>query len=87
MTPEVAAAITVVTAVPGVFSFFCPSVLDVNKHNPDEVRLQQAKSVVCSLVLGGAGSAATKTPWPFLMACAITALVLWEYETAHRREA
>ena len=79
-------AITVLCAVPGVFAFFLPDPLGARSHDREHVRLQQAKGTVASLALGAAGSAVTKTPWPFLLAIALTGLMMWEYQaTACRR--
>lgn len=88
-TPNMAIMITVGTAIPGVFGFFVPAVLDVarGEHDRDLVRLQQAKASTASLVLGAVGSAVTKTPWPFLLSVGLVALLMWEFEVAHRRSA
>jgi hypothetical protein len=83
MTPGQAATFTVALAVPGIFGFFCPGLLDVPKHDQHAVRQQQAKAAVGSLLLGAAGSAVTKTPWPFLLSLAISAFILWQYEQQH----
>lgn len=85
MSAEATVAVTVGCAVPGLFGFFCPAVLEVGGHDRQAVRLQQAKASVASLVLGAAGSVITRTPWPFLLAAALIGLLMWEYESAHRR--
>ncbi len=84
--PAAAVALMVATAVPGLFGFFCPGVLDAGKHPDAAVRLQQTKAGVASLALGAAGSAATKTPWPFILSLTLVCLVLWEYRTAPQQE-
>ena len=82
---EATMAITVLCSVPGVFAFFLPDPLGARSHDPQHLRLQQAKGAVASLGLGAAGSAITRTPWPFLLAVALAGLMMWEYEAiAHR---
>ena len=85
VAPAVAVTMTVACTIPGLFTFFCPSVPDVKGHPVHEVRLGQSKGVACSLVLGAVGSLATKTPWPLLGAILIAALVVWQYEHEHRK--
>lgn len=86
-SPDLTMAITVGAGVPALFGFFCPPILETGDHDRSLVKLQQAKAAVASLVLGAAGSAITRTPWPFLLTLALTGLTMWEYETAHRRGA
>jgi hypothetical protein len=83
LSPSQAASFTVALAVPGIFGFFCPGILDVRNHAQDDVRRQQAKAAVAALGVGAAATAASKTPWPFLLAIAITAFILWQYEQQH----
>ena len=77
---ETAMAITMLTAVPGMFTLFLPDPLGAREKDPQHLRLQQAKGIVASLGLGAAGSAITKTPWPFLLALGLTGILMWEYE-------
>lgn len=79
-------AITVLCSVPGVFAFFLPDPLGARDHDPQHLRMQQAKGAVASLGLGAVGSAVTKTPWPFLLALALTGLMMWEYQAVGRRD-
>lgn len=82
---ETTMAITVLASVPGVFAFFLPDPLSGQAQDNDRLRLQQAKGTVASLALGAIGSAVTRTPWPFLLALALTGLMMWEYQViAHR---
>jgi hypothetical protein len=75
----------VLTAVPGLFGFFLPDPLGAKDKDPQHLRMQQAKGIVASLALGAAGSAVTKTPWPFLLAVSLTGLLMWEYQTTALR--
>lgn len=79
-------AIGIVTAIPGLFSFFCPSVLEVDNYDPGVVKLQQAKAGIAGLLLGAAGSWAVQAPWPFLLAIVIVAVVMWEYNNAPKKK-
>lgn len=85
LQPAPLAALAVATAVPGLFGFFCPDVLGVREHPPELVHQQQTKAAAASLILGAAGSALSRTPWPFLIALALTGLLIWEYEAARER--
>lgn len=87
MSPGQAAAFTVAVSVPGFFGFFCPSLLDTGKHDTQLVRQQQVKATAASFALGIAGSAVTRTPWPFLLAVGITGLIMWQYEQQNRKPA
>lgn len=80
-TPDAAMSIGVVTGCLGIFGFLCPGVLDAIKHDSATVRTQQAKAAIASLGLGAAGSAFTKTPWPFLVSLVMVGLLVWEFET------
>lgn len=85
MPASATAALTVACSVPGLFTFFCPPVSNISSATVEKVRLGQAKAAVCSLVLGAAGSAVSKSPWPFLAALAIVAVVIWQYESEHKQ--
>ncbi len=86
LQPAPLAVLGVVTSVPGLFGFFCPDVLNQGSA-PELVHQQQVKATVASLLLGAAGSALSKTPWPFLVALAMCGILIWEYETMRRRTA
>ena len=82
---EATMAITMLASVPGVFAFFLPDPLGARDHDERHVRMQQVKGSVASLGLGAVGSAVTRTPWPFLLAVALTGLMLWEYQATTYR--
>lgn len=86
-SPDAMIALSIGTAVPGVWGFFCPSPLDQGDHDVDTVRLQQAKAAVASLTLGVIASAIAKKPWPFLVSLALVGLLMWEYESQRKRAA
>lgn len=84
--PSAAATLTVACSVPGLFTFFCPSLPNVGGTDKSELKLGQAKAAAASLVLGAAGSAFSKSPWPFLASLTLVALVVWQYEVEHTRK-
>lgn len=83
--PDAAMSIGVATGCLGIFGFLCPAVLEVADKPDDRVRLQQAKATIAALGLGAAGSAVTKTPWPFLTAVIMIGLLMWEFESNRSR--
>lgn len=72
--------ITVATGTMGIFGFLLPGVLDVATKDDDRVNLQRTKAAIAGLALGAAGSAGTRTPWPFLTAVVMVGLLSWEFE-------
>ena len=86
-SPDAMIALSIGTAVPGIFGFFCPGPLDQADHDPGSIRLQQTKACAASLLLGAAAAGVAKKPWPFLIAVTLTALLMGEYEVHRRRGA
>ena len=85
-SPSAAASLTVACTVPGLFTFFCPPLPNVAGADRSELKLGQAKAAAASLVLGAAGSAFSKSPWPFLATLALVGLIVWQYEIEHSRK-
>ena len=77
--------LSIATAVPGLWCVFCPPVLDAGAHDTQVFREQQLKAVAASLALGAVASTIAKKPWPFLVAVAVTLLMLAEYERGRKR--
>jgi hypothetical protein len=86
ISPSAAASLTVACTVPGLFTFFCPALPNVGGADRSELKLGQAKAAAASLVLGAAGSAFARSPWPFLATLALVALIIWQYEAEHARK-
>lgn len=84
-SPDAMIALSIGTAVPGLFGFFCPGPLDQGDHDRDNIKFQQAKAAVASLTLGVIGTCIAKKPWPFLVTVAMVGLLLWEYESQRKR--
>ena len=78
-------ALSIGTAVPGLWGFFCPSPTDQDGHDKETIRVQQAKAGAASLAVGFAGTVICHKPWPFLVALALVGLLLWEYESHRKR--
>lgn len=83
--PDELMCITVATGTMGIFGFLLPGVLDVAGKDDGRVRMQQSKAAIAGLALGAAGSAGTKTPWPFLTALIMVILLSWEFEANRKR--
>ena len=83
---EAMIGLSIATAVPGVWSVFCPPVLDQGPYADEVVRMQQLKATAASLALGGVAASIARKPWPFLVAIFICGLMIAEYEHARRRE-
>ena len=86
-SPDAMVALSIGTAIPGLWGFFCPGPLDQDSHDEKTVRLQQAKAGVASLGLGAVASGIAKKPWPFLVAVALVGVLMWEYEANRKRDA
>lgn len=86
-TPDAMIALSVATAVPGLWSFLCPPVLDQDPYDDSITRGQQAKAIVVSLGLGTIASMIAKKPYPFLAAVVMIVLLLAEYESTRKRTA
>ena len=84
---EAMIGLSIATAVPGVWSFFCPAVLDQGPYADDVVRLQQVKAAVASLGLGAVASTIARKPWPFLVALFMIGILYAEYESSRKRAA
>lgn len=82
---EAVIGLSIGTAIPGIWCLFCPPVLDTGQYAVETVRLQQVKATAASLLLGGVASTIARKPWPFLVAVAITGLMLAESEGCRRR--
>ena len=83
---EAVIGLSIATAVPGVWSFFCPPVLDQSPYGDELVKQQQIKATVASLALGATAGMIARKPWPFLVAMFICGLMVWEYGTARKRD-
>ena len=82
---EAVIGLSIGTAIPGLWCLFCPPVLDTGQYDLEVVRLQQVKAVAASLGLGAVASTIARKPWPFLVAVAITGLLLCESECGRKR--
>ena len=85
--PDELMCITVATGTMGIFGFFLPGVLDVADKDDGRVNVQRTKACLAGLALGVAGSAGTKTPWPFLTSLAMVAVLAWEFEATRKKGA
>lgn len=79
-------ALSIGTAIPGLWGFFCPGPTEQGQHDVQTVRVQQAKAGVASVGLGVIGSMIVRKPWPFVIAVALVGLLMAEY-ASHRRPA
>lgn len=84
-SPDAFIALSVATAVPGLWSFLCPPVLDQDPYDDATTRLQQTKAVVASLGLGTVAACIARKPWPFLAAVLMVVLMLIEFEHTRTR--
>lgn len=78
-------ALSVATAIPGLWGFLCPPTTDQGPYPDEIVRLQQSKAVAASLALGTTAALLVKKPWPFLVAVIMVVIMLAEYESMRRR--
>lgn len=85
MSPTATATLTVAVAVPGLYSMFLPSLAALGGTDRQQLRIGQAKAGAVSLVLGAAGSALSRSPWPVLATLAMVVFVCWQYECQHNR--
>ncbi len=83
------AALMVLTAVqvPGIFATATPDALTVAKSNRNsdtevyhQLRTGQAEALVFTLLLGGATSAVSKSPWPLVGCMVMAAYIIWKQE-------
>ncbi len=79
------AGLAVATGVTGLYGVFVPDALTAAQLPGPHVHHQQVKAGAASLLLGAACSAVTRTPWPFLLALALVAVLMAEFETVRRR--
>lgn len=84
-SPDALVALSIGTAVPGIWGFFCPAPYAQDDQDLSTIRFQQAKAGAASLTLGVIASAIAKKPWPFLVAVALVGLLLCEYESSRKR--
>lgn len=86
-SPDSMVTLSVVTAVPGLWSFLCPPVLDQSPYADQLVRTQQAKACFISLAFGTLAGLMVKKPYPFLVAVGMCVIMLAEYESSRKRQA
>jgi hypothetical protein len=79
--------ILIVTQIPQIYQTMLPYPCDIEKEDPDSryskaVRKSNYVTAGLAVGMGFAGSLITQTPWPFFGALAITAFMVWHYNSA-----
>ena len=81
----IVAGLAVATGVSSLYGVFVPDALSAAQLDQARVHEQQLKAGVASLILGAGCSAIARSPWPFLLAVALVALLMTEFASVRRR--
>lgn len=93
-TDQIALTVLVVSEVPNFWSGFLPSLFTIATfsggnprkvaHTKQWIRRGEIQALGLSIALGIAASILAEEPWPFIGVLAISAYLIWQYESALR---